>query len=106
MNDYIDKGKAGSFDDGQEELFDLDPEPEESDEIDKAYRREQLQCLALGLLESACGVFLILVLFQAPISDYLMRRRMRKKAEYAWKLRQMYQLKYEKAGGSRWHGRN
>ena len=62
--------------------------------------------LALGLIESACGVFLILVLFQAPIGDYLMRRRMRKKAEYAWKLRQKYKRKYEKVAGSKWHGRN
>jgi hypothetical protein len=54
--------------------------------------------LALGLIETACLVFLILVLFQAPIGDYLMRRRMQKKAEYAWKLRQKYQRKYEKVG--------
>jgi hypothetical protein len=46
MNDHIDDGEAGRLDDGQEESFDLDPEPEEFDEIDKAYRREQLQWLA------------------------------------------------------------
>jgi hypothetical protein len=27
MSDRIDRDEAGSFDDGQEELFDLDPEP-------------------------------------------------------------------------------
>ena len=46
MNDHIDDGGAGRLDDGQEDLFDLDPESEEFDEIDKAYRREQLQWLA------------------------------------------------------------
>jgi hypothetical protein len=46
MSDHVDKDKAGSFEDGQEELFDLDPEPEEFDEIDKAYRGEELQWLA------------------------------------------------------------
>jgi hypothetical protein len=46
MSDYIDKGEAGSFEDGQEELFNLDHEPEEFDEIYKARRREELQCLA------------------------------------------------------------
>lgn len=46
MNDHIDDGEAGRLDDGQEESFDLDPEPEEFDEIDKAYRRAQLQWLA------------------------------------------------------------
>jgi hypothetical protein len=43
MSDHIDKNEAGSFEDGQVELFDLDPEPEQFDEIDKAYRREQLE---------------------------------------------------------------
>jgi hypothetical protein len=62
--------------------------------------------LTLGLIETACLVFLILVLFQAPIGDYLMRRRMRKKAEYEWHLRQKYRRKYEKVGRSKWHGRN
>ena len=51
--------------------------------------------LALALIDSACGVFLILVLFQVPVGDYLMRRRMRKKAEYAWKLRQKHKRKYK-----------
>ena len=46
MNDHIDDGGVGRLDDGQEDLFDLDPESEEFDEIDKAYRREQLQWLA------------------------------------------------------------
>jgi hypothetical protein len=46
MNDHIDDGGAGRLDDGQEDLFDLDAEPEEFDEIDKAHRREQLQWLA------------------------------------------------------------
>ena len=41
-----DKDEAGGFKDGQEELFDLDPEEEEFDEIDKAYRGEELQWLA------------------------------------------------------------
>ena len=31
-----------------------------------------LKGLTLGLLETSCFVFLILVLFQAPIGDYLM----------------------------------
>jgi hypothetical protein len=62
--------------------------------------------LALALIESACGLFLLFGLFHAPISDYLMRRRMRKKAEYAWKLRQRHQRKYEKVGHSKWHGKN
>ncbi len=62
--------------------------------------------LALALIDSACGVFVILVLFQAPVGDYLMRRQMRKKAEYEWQLRQKYKRKYEKVGQSRWHGRN
>ena len=38
-----DKDEAGGFDDSQEALFDLDPEEEEFDEIDKAYRREKLE---------------------------------------------------------------
>jgi hypothetical protein len=47
MNDHIDDDGAGRLDDGQDDLFDLDPESEEEfDEIDKAYRREQLQWLA------------------------------------------------------------
>jgi hypothetical protein len=54
--------------------------------------------LALALIELTCATFLILVLFQAPIGDYLMRRRMRKKAEYAWRLRQQYRRKYQKVG--------
>jgi hypothetical protein len=33
MSDHIDKGETGGFDDSQEELFDLDPESEEFDEI-------------------------------------------------------------------------
>lgn len=69
MNDYIDKGEAGSFDDGQEDLFDLD-ESEEFDEIDEAYRREQLQWLAdRGL----CALSDALEYFKgqsAPASEY------------------------------------
>jgi hypothetical protein len=61
--------------------------------------------LALVVIESACGVFLVMVTFGAPISDALMRRRMRKKAEYQDKLDQMYKRKYRKIG-SRWHGEN
>jgi hypothetical protein len=53
MSDYIDKGEADSFENGQKELFDLDSEPEEFDEIDKAYRREQLQWLADRPLHTA-----------------------------------------------------
>jgi hypothetical protein len=49
MNDYIDKGEVSRFDDGQEELFDLNPEPEEFDEIDKAYRRVELQIIVRDL---------------------------------------------------------
>jgi hypothetical protein len=49
MSDHIDKDEAGSFEDGQEELFDLDPEPEEFDEIDKAYRRVELQVVVRDL---------------------------------------------------------
>jgi hypothetical protein len=37
MNDDIDEGGAGRLDDEQEDLFDLDPELEEFDEINKAY---------------------------------------------------------------------
>jgi hypothetical protein len=51
MSDHIDKGEAGSFKDGQEELFDLDPESEQFDEIDKAYRREKLQWLAESAID-------------------------------------------------------
>jgi hypothetical protein len=36
MNDHIDHGEPDRLDDGQEESFDLDPEPKEFDEIDKA----------------------------------------------------------------------
>jgi hypothetical protein len=47
MNDHIDDGGAGRLDDGKDDLFDLDPESEEEfDEIDKTYRREELQWLA------------------------------------------------------------
>jgi hypothetical protein len=46
MNDHIDDAGAGRLDDGEKKLFALDPEPEQFDEIDKAYRREQLQWLA------------------------------------------------------------
>ena len=38
MSDRIDKDEAGGFKDGQEELFNLDSESEEFDQIDKAYR--------------------------------------------------------------------
>ena len=62
--------------------------------------------VALILLESASGAVLFVMIFHAPLSDYLMRRRMRKKAEYAWKLRQMHKRKYETVGKSRWHGKN
>ena len=75
--------------------------------VTRAYHDPTLwDWLTLGLLETSCFVFLILVLFQAPISDYLMRRRMRKEAEFKWQLRQKYKRKYETVGKSKWHGRN
>jgi hypothetical protein len=52
-----------------------------------------------------CAVFLVWVTFWLLISDWLMRRRMRKRAEYQFKLRQMYGRRYE-TSGSRWHRRN
>jgi hypothetical protein len=45
MNDHIDDDRVDRLDDGQEDLFDID-ESEEFGEIDKAYRREELQWLA------------------------------------------------------------
>jgi hypothetical protein len=53
-----------------------------------------------------CAVFLALTTFWLPISDWLMRRRIRKEQQYRFKLRQMHQRKYETTGKSRWHGRN
>src|SRR5260221_13877768 len=56
-------------------------------------------------VELQCASFLVLVDFWLPISDWLMRRRMRKRAEYQFKLRQLHQRKYETTGKSPWHGR-
>jgi hypothetical protein len=58
------------------------------------------------LLEIAALVVLLLLIFHIPLADWLMRRRLRKQAEYAWKLRQKHQRKYETVGRSRWHGKN
>jgi hypothetical protein len=62
--------------------------------------------LTLALLETTCTVFLIVVTFWLPLSDWLMRRRMRKRAEYRRKLRQMHQhqQRYEIAC-SKWQRR-
>lgn len=62
--------------------------------------------IALILFYCTCIAILFVILFQAPIGDILMRRRMRKKAEYQRQLRQKHQRKYEKVGQSRWHGKN
>jgi hypothetical protein len=70
-----------------------------------AYTPSVWDWVVLVALELQCVVFLIMVTFWLPISDWLMRRRERKRAEYKFKLRQMYGRKYESAG-SKWHGRN
>jgi hypothetical protein len=62
--------------------------------------------IALIGLELQCAVFLALTTFWLPISDWLMRRRIRKEQQYRFKLRQMDQRRYETTGKSRWHGRN
>jgi hypothetical protein len=58
------------------------------------------------MMEIAALVVLMLLIFHIPLADWLMRRRMRKKAEYARQLRQKHQRKYETVGRSRWHGKN
>jgi hypothetical protein len=74
--------------------------------VDYTYHAPSLwDYVVLVLLETTCVVFLILTTFWLPISDWWMRRRMRKRAEYRFKLRQIYQRKYEVVG-SKWHGRN
>jgi antibiotic biosynthesis monooxygenase (ABM) superfamily enzyme len=70
-----------------------------------AYTPTIWDTVVLILLETTCAVFLLLTIFWLPLSDWLMRRRERKRAEYMFKLRQMYGRKYE-TSGSKWHGRN
>jgi hypothetical protein len=50
---------------------------------------EQGSRIALIGLELQCAVFLALTTFWLPISDWLMRRRIRKEQQYRFKLRQM-----------------
>jgi hypothetical protein len=58
------------------------------------------------LLECAAGLVLLLLIFHVPLADWLMRRRLRKQAEYQLQLRQKHQRKYQTVGRSRWHGKN
>jgi hypothetical protein len=60
-------------------------------------------------LQVQCAIVLILSFFWLPISDWLMRRRLRKEGE--WKRKQARKAdrplpQVERVGQSRWHGRN
>jgi hypothetical protein len=70
------------------------------------YAASEWDWVALILIESACGVFLLLTIFWLPISDWLMRRRIRKEEEYQSRLRLARRRKFELIGKSRLHGRN
>jgi len=66
--------------------------------------------VVLIALEVQCGVFLILTTFWLPISDWLMRRWLRKETEYRHKLSKRkasrHVRRYEPVGRSKWWGRN
>jgi hypothetical protein len=75
-----------------------------------AYAPSVWDTVVLVLLESACGLFILLTVFWLPLSDWLQRRRIRKelqyKERYSRSVRPRRGRRYEPVGKSRWHGRN
>ena len=59
------------------------------------------------LLESACGLFILLTVFWMPLSDWLQRRRIRKELQYRERYssanRPRSERRYEPVGKSRRH---
>jgi hypothetical protein len=58
----------------------------------------------LVTLELPCLVLLVMPIFWLPLTDWLMRRRLRKQNEWRWKHHPV--RKYETVGRSKFHGKN
>lgn len=63
-----------------------------------------LDWIILVTLEIPCILLLALPMFWLPLTDWLMRRRLRKQNEWRWTHRTV--RKYETVGRSKFHGRN
>jgi hypothetical protein len=55
-------------------------------------------------LDLPCLVLLAMPIFWLPLTDWLMRRRLRKQNEWRWQHRLV--RKYETVGHSKFHGKN
>jgi antibiotic biosynthesis monooxygenase (ABM) superfamily enzyme len=69
------------------------------------YTASEWDWVVLVLLEGACAVFLLLTFFWLPLSDWLMRHRIRKELQYRERysrsVRPRRGCKYEPVGKSR-----